>query len=205
MYVEAHDFERAAWHAQASVERSRDLGSRRFESESLLFLAWTRELQGQRDVARALYGQALQLAQDHLSYCGPCIMVGLATLTDDENERARYLSEGEALLSQGAIAFNHYYFYRRAIELALKYGDPIAAEGYLARCEAFFSKEPIPAMRFIGARAQALIAVARGDRSATLVSTLQSLARDARSIGLIGPCQEIDDALATLGARSQLD
>jgi hypothetical protein len=79
--------------------------------------------------------------------------------TDDPEERARRLEEGEQILEAGATAHDHVFFCREAIEISLEARDWPAVLRYADLLERQFREEPFAFVDYVAARARALAAV----------------------------------------------
>ena len=167
-------------HAQAAVDLSRAIGARRFDPESMLMVAACQYYEGDRTGAIAMLREALAIAREHISYCGPMVLGTLARATDDPEERRRCLEEGQAVLDAGSPAHNHLFFYRESIEVALELHDWLAMLRYAERLESYFREEPLAFADFLTARARALAAAGQGRRDSELGAQLLGLAAAAR-------------------------
>ena len=161
-------FARGNWdEVEVALEQAlmltRQLGARRFEAETLTFLGEVRSRAGRRSEAVALAREGLAISRaTGMAYMGPILLGFLARFTDDLQERAAALAEGEALLANGSISHNYLWFYREAIEAALEMADYDAVERYAAALAAYTAPEPLPWADFVVAWGRALAASARG-------------------------------------------
>jgi hypothetical protein len=103
----------------------------------------------------------------------------LARITGDADERRRCLAEGAAVLAAGAPAHNHVYYYREAIEAAIDERDWPAARSLAAQLRQAFDEQPLGYTELVASRAEALAAVAEGQRGATLRARLDALLQQA--------------------------
>jgi class 3 adenylate cyclase/tetratricopeptide (TPR) repeat protein len=179
-HLEQGDVGLARPHGQAAVDLSRAIGARRFDPESMLLVAGCLFYDGDRVGATAMMREALAIAREHISYCGPMILGTLARATPDPEERRRCLEEGEQILDAGSPAHNHLFFYREAIDAALDVQDWSAALRYADLLEDQFREEPLAFADFVVARAHALAAAGQGRRDPALRSQLHRLAAAAR-------------------------
>jgi tetratricopeptide (TPR) repeat protein len=204
-YMERGELERARPHAQAAVDVSRAIGARRFEPESMLLVATCLVYDGKRLEAAAMMREALAMAREHISYCGPMILGALARATDDPEERRRCLEEGQQIVEAGCPAHNHIFYYREAIETSLDAQDWAGAVRYADRLEQHFREEPIPFAAYTAARARVLAAVGQGRRDSTLWSQLKELTDRARASRLMLQLPALEAAAAAPGwARGEL-
>jgi class 3 adenylate cyclase/tetratricopeptide (TPR) repeat protein len=183
--AERGEFADAGANVERAIALARQLGARRFEAEGLGFLAAVEAAQGQRAGAARLVREALAITRETgMAYFGPGLLGWLALYTDDAEERRAALAEGEALLAAGSVSHNYMFFYHAAIETALRAEDWPAAERYAAALEDYTRAEPLPWTDFIIARARALAAWGRGDRTAAAVQRLRDLLGQAERGGL---------------------
>jgi tetratricopeptide (TPR) repeat protein len=198
-YMERGEVERARPHAQASVDVSRAIGARRFEPESMLMVAVCLLYDGRSPEAATMLREALAMAREHISYCGPMILGALARATDDPEERRRCLEEGQRIVDAGCPAHNHMFFYRSAIETALHTQDWAAALRYADRLDQHFSEEPIPFAHYSAARARILAAVGQGRRDSALWSQLKELTERTKASRLMLQLPALEAAAAAPG------
>jgi class 3 adenylate cyclase/tetratricopeptide (TPR) repeat protein len=195
---ELGDLAGARAHAEASLELTRKLGSRSFESESLAFLIRILLLEGRPDEAKDVAEQAKALVRRFRvdKFFGP-VVFGLAALaTDDRAERERIWAEAEAMLAAGCISHNYFWFYRDAIEAALQAGDWAAAQRFCQALADYGRDEPLPLSDFYVARGRALAAIGDGRADGRVYAALQRLALDARRSGPATALPAIERALA---------
>ncbi len=184
-------------YAERGLEGARRLGARRFEAESLEFLAETCWQAGERAEGMALLRQALAISRETgMAYMGPMLLGTLAHWTEDAAERHAALAEAEAFLAEGSISHNYLWFYREAIEAALLAADYDAVERYADALAAYTRSEPLPWADFFIARGRALAACGRGARDATTTASLTRLRDLAQSVGLRAALPAIEAALA---------
>ena len=192
-----------AEHVEAFVGRAWELidrlGARAWRSVFLHNDAEAIHLMGDHAAALAREREALQAARDGiLAFFGPRILAKIALLTDDPEERAANLREGESILEAGAVGHNHLWFRRDAIETGLKQGDWELASYHLDALAAFTREEPLPWSDFVIGRARALIALGRGDDRPDLHGVLRSLRREGEKLGILVLLPALDRAIAAL-------
>jgi class 3 adenylate cyclase/tetratricopeptide (TPR) repeat protein len=173
--LEHGDPDLALQHAQASVEIAQAIGARRFVPESMMFVAHCLSWQGKHREARALMLDALELAREHISYCGPWILGGLAAYAQNEGERHGWLREGEELLKLPSPSHNSIGFYSEAIEASLQAHCWDQALRYCDLLETCFRQEhaPLPDFRVASGRVRAQLG--RGVRDPALRASLLDL------------------------------
>ena len=123
-------------------------------------------------------------------------MSELALNTEDDEERQRHLDEGEALLRSGAVAHNHVFFYRNAMDACLESEDWGGVERYGQTLWDFTRQEPLPICDFYIARGRSLAAHGRGERSQSHAAELRRLCEQAQEAGLMLALPELQAALA---------
>jgi len=97
-----------------------------------------------------------------MGFTGPYALAVLARATDDPSARAAALAEGEAIVGQGSVGHNRVWYYRTATETWIEARDWDEAEHCVHKMRQTTSAEPLPLVRFIAARAEALCAAGRG-------------------------------------------
>jgi hypothetical protein len=135
-----------------------------------------------------------------ITYCGPRVLGQLALATDDPAERESAIHEGLAILQSGAVAHNHFWFYRDVMESMLEAGRWDDAENHAQALEDFTQAERLPWTDFYIARARALARFGRGARDAALAGELRRLHDEAEHIGLKSAQPSIDGAITALSA-----
>ncbi|MEW9585460.1 adenylate/guanylate cyclase domain-containing protein [Paraburkholderia sp. DGU8] len=154
---ELGDAQAARAHLEREMRLIRQLGARRFEAQNL-------EMQGRVWLEEGCRGKAVQaLREAHAisrevgtQFCAPKVLSALSRAVDGNDERARLLAEGEALLRLGAVGHNHLWFYRDAIEAMLSAADPVGALLYVTALEDYTRREPLPWAELFAARGRAL-------------------------------------------------
>ena len=182
---------------QRSLDLARQIGARRFGPMAMFYIAKGLLLGGPRREAITVLRDALAISREagH-RFTGGIVLGGLASATDDDEERSRVLDEGERLLAEGCVAHNYFLFYRDAIESCMARGDGEGVVRYADALEAYTSGEPLPWSNFLIARARALAAWGRGARDAASLAELARLRDQAASAGL-GPLRAaLDEAAA---------
>jgi class 3 adenylate cyclase/tetratricopeptide (TPR) repeat protein len=183
---------------QRALELSRATGARRFESETLGMIAQLRWRGGARGEALALARQGLALARETgIHYLGPMLLGQVALVTASPVERDAALSEGEALLAEGCVCHNYFWFYEVAIDIALDGGHWGEAERLASAFEAYTEAERPRPSEVVIRRTRALASFGRGDRGATLAAELAAVRDLARSIPFKPMLPAIEQALAS--------
>ncbi|MEE8500818.1 MAG: hypothetical protein V3S27_09620, partial [Kiloniellales bacterium] len=174
----------------------RRLGARRFEADCLHFLSRCYVVEGRRTEALDLMREAVTISRETgVTYGGARIFGFLALATDDRDQRERAIEEGETILRSGAVAHNHFWFYRDVMEAGLNLGDWNAADSYAQALEDFTRAEPLPWTDFFIARGRALAAFGRGGRDAATIDELRRLRAEAERIGFKTAMPALEKAL----------
>ena len=113
-YAEAADIQPKA------LEQARTLKARRYEAVILAHSAEVALFNGRKAEALALAREGREISSETgPGFTGP-ILYGLLALLEDRREQQEIaLAAGEALLAQGSVGHNHFWFRRYAIERAL--------------------------------------------------------------------------------------
>ena len=180
----ALDLTAAREHAEIALALCRRLGARRFESETLIYVADIERASGRRVEALKLLKNALAISRETgTGFFGPAILGALALTTEDPQERQRALTEGEALLATGCVSHNYLLFYPDAMEASLIAGDWDGVERYAAALEAYTRPEPLPWADLRIARGRALARYGRGERGEPTLRELRRLREEADRVG----------------------
>jgi hypothetical protein len=129
-------------------------------------------------------------------FTGPAAIGGLALATEDPMEQRRLLDEGEALLGLGAVAHNHLWFYRDALEATIARGAWDDVLRYAAALEDYTRAEPLPWSDLFIARARALAAWSRGPQDAKAKTKLEQVRDTLDAVGLRSYLPPVIKALA---------
>ncbi len=179
---------------ESALDLARALGARRFEPNSLTWLAKIAGLEGRHDEAVALARESVAICRETgFAFVGPMALGALVRVTRDPDERARAIAEAEAALAGGSASHNVLYFYRDAIDALLVAGDPDGVERMADALSAYTSDEPLPWSRFFIDRARALSAHLRGQGDRGQLTCLRD---EARVVGFALAAAALDEALA---------
>ena len=116
-----------------------------------------------------------------------------ARVAASHEECARLLAEGEALLADGALSHNHFWYRGDAIDAALETGDAAEARRHADALERYASVEPTPWSDFTVARARALADAVDGCAD---VAAIRALRVRASALDLRAALPALDAALA---------
>jgi tetratricopeptide (TPR) repeat protein len=117
-YAEAADVQPKA------LEQARALKARRYEAVILAHCAEVALINGRKAEALALAREGLEISDEAgPGFTGPILYGLLALLEDRHEDQDIALAAGKALLAQGCVGHNHFWFRRYAIERALLFED----------------------------------------------------------------------------------
>ena len=183
---------------ERSLELIDRLGAKRFEADCLNFRARNHTAQGRGAEATELLQKAVAISRETgITYCGPRVLGHLALTTGDPTEREEAIRDGLAILRSGAVAHNHFWFYRDVMEAMLNLGRWGDADAYAQALEEFTRPERLPWTDFFIGRARALAAFGRGTRDAAILGELRRLREDGERMGLLTSLRALDEALGT--------
>ena len=156
-YAEAEDFQIKA------LEQARILKARRYEAVILAHSAEVALSKGQRANALALARTGREISEETgPGFAGP-ILFGLLSLLEDKREDQKAaLTAGEALLEQGSVGHNHFWFRRYAVERALLFEDWNEVDRQADALILRMASEPLAYASFVAERAQSLAQIGRG-------------------------------------------
>ncbi|MDP6388522.1 MAG: tetratricopeptide repeat protein [Alphaproteobacteria bacterium] len=178
---------------QSLIER---LGARRFEPENLFYKAKILRFEGRRKEARELCERAISVCNETgITFDGPRALAEFARNCENDAAQRKALAEGERILEQGAVAHNHFYFYRDAMNVMLESGDWDEVERYAAALEDYTRPEPLPWCDFFILRGRALAKHGSGQRDDTLAAELRRLRDEATRVSLMLAVPALEAAL----------
>jgi tetratricopeptide (TPR) repeat protein len=196
---EMGEWDRAAACLAPSLRLARRLGARRFEAQHLELEGRILGRLGRRDEGLRRLTEAVALSRAvGMQFTAPAAIAALALATEDPSEQQGLLDDGEALLRTGAVAHNHLWFRRDAIEAMLARGAWQQALRHAAALEDYTRPEPLPWSAVFIARARALAAWTTGARDAPARAALETV-RDALAQAELRPY--LPAVVAALAAR----
>lgn len=196
IYVDRGMIEPAVEASAAIVRLSERLGAGRLKSYGLVMQAMAALLAGDRDAGRRYADEALRVAEDSaLAFAGGWIFGLLARLAPTLERMTENLDRGEAMLSAGALAHNHYFFRREAIDACLARELWDEAERHADAFEAYVGAEGGQWAEQVVTRGRALAAWGRGERSKTVVAGLHRARELTLSMGWCGAMPALEQAL----------
>jgi hypothetical protein len=173
-----------------ALEQVRTLKARRYEAVILGDSAEGALAKGRRAEALSLARMGQEIAEETgPGFVGPILYGLLALVEDERKDQEAALAAGEALLTQGCVGHNHFWFRRYAIERALLLGDwnevDRQADALLLR----MADEPLAYASYIAARGHHLARQGRGEPT------------DAAKLGFLSAAvAEIDMRIDALGS-----
>ena len=196
VYFDTGEFSKAGMHLDRSKVLIERIATRRFLARNLHHMGRIRLAQGDRREATKLCRKAMSISrQTGAGYCGPLILATLARATNDADERAKALSEGQQLLDEGCVSHNYYEFYIDGMEGALERQEWKLVHRYADALEVFTRIEPLPRTDFFITRGRALSNFGSGSRDEESTQRLRNLRDEAELIGLKTALSAFDIAL----------
>ena len=129
--VDAGLFREAREPLEHSLALARRIASRRFAALDLALLGCIAWHDGDGEGARRLLDESWTMCEEiGTRFAGPIVLGMMARVAADDAGRRAAISRGEAMLDDGAMAHNHFWFRRDAIDASLAAGDFDAAERY---------------------------------------------------------------------------
>jgi hypothetical protein len=119
-----------------------------------------------------------------MKFIGPAVLAVLARLTEDPALRANFLQDAEAILDDGCVGHNHFYFSYTAIDDAIRRREWEEISRYIARLDRYTQNERLPWPDFAIAKAKALMTWHQGGRSDDLREKIDALIATAGGAGL---------------------
>jgi len=189
----------AELHGREGIVLSQRLGNIVFEQTSRYYLAHALLALGKIDEARAAAEEALVLVRERGGYFIGATVLAISALLASDRDRAQTLvGEGEALVRDGALSFNRFWFREIAIEVALARGETSRAREHAA---ALLAEEDLPPWpRSVAERAVLLARVADGERGAALETELAALLERTAAASLGPAARSLEAALRQLSA-----
>jgi tetratricopeptide (TPR) repeat protein len=181
--------------AEAGLTIAKRLGAHRFEQVCVEYLGRIAAIEGDRETAERLVGDAVlnfRKSESSMRFLGGRALGSLALVSQDPERRRGLLAEGEDLLQRMSRAHNPLWFYRDAIEVSLDLGDWREAERFATCLEDYTCDQPLPWSRFFASRGRALAKAGRGENA---TEALKALHAEARQIGFAHTLERIERAL----------
>lgn len=167
------------------LERSREIGSVRFEGWCLMFLSKVAWQTAEHDEARHLARLALEIGRGvGRGHMGAMAFGASALCAESDDVALALLEEGEVFLEAGTISHNHLHFHRDAMDTALRRGIPDLALHHAEALERFTSQQPMPWCDFFIQRTRDLASLPDNAEPRSRELLCSTLALKARTAGL---------------------
>jgi DNA-binding SARP family transcriptional activator len=189
-------FDEALARARRALEIAEQLGARRFQAECMGIVSAAKLAAGERNEALRSACEGVQLGRETgMSYCGPVLLSLVARATDDPQERANALQEGEALLHSGCVSHSYLEFYTNAIEVCLEQGQWSEACRYAKALESYTEREPLPLSNLMIRRARLLAEVGKETVTAQVREELEAVRDECLRINALTALKAVEKAL----------
>lgn len=196
---ELGEFNAARNHIKRALEIAEQIGTYRFKQPALRTLARIHRDEGQRDRALECIRLGIEVARElGVAFEGPRLFGSLAVITNDPEEQRAALATGEAIIADGCVGHNQFYFYRDAMEVSLEQSDWDEAECYARTFENFAEAEPVAWSEFYIARGRVLAAIGRGRRDETAIRELKRLRDEAERMEMKVALPKLEKAMVSL-------
>ncbi|MDJ0702936.1 MAG: adenylate/guanylate cyclase domain-containing protein [Leptolyngbyaceae cyanobacterium MO_188.B28] len=202
LFTELGEYDLGGQSIEAALELSFSLNNKRYRAYILQRLARVRFCQGRRSDAKALLEDALKICHEtEVRFVAPRVL-GLLALVSEEAEACwDYLRQGDAILAQGCISHNFFWFYRDAIEAALTHQDWSRANHYADLLEEYTRVDPFPWSEFLVGRGRCLAAMGNGGANGAVIKHLEQLQSEAEQVKLGMSLPALTKALIELNAN----
>jgi class 3 adenylate cyclase/tetratricopeptide (TPR) repeat protein len=185
-YADAADLQPKA------LEQARVLKARRYEAVILAHCAEAAIINGRKAEALTLAREGREISNEAgPGFTGPILFGLLALLEDRQEDQVAALAAGEALLAEGSVGHNHFWFRRYAIERALLFADWEEAD---RQCDALLfrmAEEPLAYASLVAERGHVLARRGRGeatdsdeDRLSATLATASAIDMRIDALGL---------------------
>jgi tetratricopeptide (TPR) repeat protein len=168
-----------------ALEQARKLKARRYEAAVLAHSAEGVLSKGRRTEAQAFARKGQEISEETgRGFVGPILCGLLALVEDKRKDQEVALAAGEALLTQGCVGHNYFWFRRYAIERALLLEDwnevDRQADALLLR----MADEPLAYAAHVAERGRQLARRGRGEATETDEEKIRLLAAAAAEIDM---------------------
>jgi len=199
--LETGNFEAALNYTERGTKLARTLGADNFVAHSSMLRASPLIALGEISEARDIIDEAEGLLRKvGMTFIGPAVLGVKAALSEDPNQRKNLLAEAESILESGCVAHNYPYFANISINLHLDLNDWSEVDRQATYLETKTRQQPLTWSDFMIARARALAAFGRGERSDDLMVEITRLQEQASQAGLKSALPGIEQALAAVNA-----
>ena len=149
-----------------ALEQARALKARRYEAVTLFHSAEVALFNGHKAEALALAREGREISNEvGPGFVGPILYGLLALLEDRQEDQEIALAAGQALLAQGSVGHNHFWFRRYAIERALLFEDWKEADRQSDALLLRMVDEPLTYSSLVAERGRMLARRGRGEAS----------------------------------------
>ena len=164
-----------------ALEIAKSLGARRYVPMYLCFRAKIALARADAKSALELASTAVELnRQGDLLFAAPMALGTLARTVSSHQEMTTLLSEAEAMLKQGSMSQNHFWFRLDAMELGLTRGDAAMVDHHAHAFRSYIKAEPPAWAEFHIQRCSLLAKVAAGQRNKAVESEMLKLLDESR-------------------------
>lgn len=179
-----------------ALDIAKSLGARRYIPMYLCFRAKIAITTGRAENALELASSAVDLnRQGHFIFAAPMALGTLARATPNQTEADAYIAEGEAMLDQGSMSQNHFWYRLDAMELGLKRNDPEMVEHHAEALRSVLTTVPPAWATFHIRRCLLLSKIASGHADDTVKTELSALLKEAESRNQASAASTIKAAL----------
>ncbi len=196
--IQCDELDQAAEAIGRAHEISLRVGARRFEGQFLSEHARVLARRGDVEAARPLAAEAAETAlENSRHFVAPKCLSLLARLTPDLARQRELLDQGAAILAEGCVAHNHFFFYPDAMEIMHAQRDWDEMDRYADALEDFTRDEPLAGIDFPLRRCRLAARLGRGERDGAAVLALRD---EARLLGYIRQARLLTELSAEAGA-----
>jgi DNA-binding SARP family transcriptional activator len=189
-------FDDSRSHAKLALEFANRVGARRFQAECMGMIASACVAEGDRIEARRCVTEGLAIARETaMTYCGPILLGIMARTSEDAQERAALLREGETLLADGCVSHSYFEFYWHATEVSLETGAWDEARRHADALAAYTSEETIPWTQLVIERARLLADLGAGAGKPATRKSLEALVERIKTADTLALLPRIERAL----------
>ena len=167
------------------MEQARALKARRYGAVILAHCAEVALINGRKAEALALAREGREISNEAgPGFTGPILYGLLALLEDRHEDQEIALVAGEALLAQGCVGHNHFWFRRYAIERALLFEDWEEADRQSDALLLRMADEPLTYSSLVAERGHMLARRGRGEATEDDEDRLKATLAAARVIDM---------------------
>ena len=168
-----------------ALEQARALKARRYEAVILANCAEVALINGRKAEALTLAREGREISNEASpGFAGPILYGLLALLEDRHADQEVALAAGEALLAQGSVGHNHFWFRRYAIERALLFEDWEAADKHSDALLFRMTDEPLTYSSLVAERGRMLARRGRGEATGDDEDALRATLAAASAVGM---------------------